>query len=155
MSQRVSEEIDIAVDPSLVYELVSDVGRMGEWSPEATGARGASGQLEAGDSFIGTNRRGGFRWFTNCRVRRAEPGVVFEFDVNFGPLPVARWCYEFERTPEGTRVIETWIDRRDGLPGALIRIAGYPIIPGDRADHNREGMRKTLRRLKKAAETTA
>lgn len=153
MSQQISEEIEIAAEPDRVYDLVSDVGRMGEWSPEATGARGASGCPKTGDRFIGTNKWGVIRWFTNCLVRRAERGVVFEFDVNLGPLPVAAWRYEFESTVTGTRVVETWIDRRRGLAGAPIKAVGYLIIPGNRVEHNRAGMRQTLRRLKQVAES--
>ncbi len=154
MPHQIFEEIEIAADPDRVYDLVSDVARMGEWSPEATGARGVSGRLRTGDRFIGTNKFGVIRWFTNCRMLRAERGVVFEFDVNAGPLPVARWCYEFERTATGTRVVETWTDRRRGLAGVPVKVVGYLIIPGNRVEHNRAGMRQTLRRLKQVAEST-
>ena len=35
---QVSDSIDIAADPSRLYEMVSDPTRMGEWSPENLGA---------------------------------------------------------------------------------------------------------------------
>ncbi len=150
---HVSESITISASPAVVYDLVSDVGRMGEWSPEATGARGVSGELSVGDRFIGTNRRGPVRWFTQCTVAAADRGAEFEFDVDFGPFPVSRWRYDFEDVGDGTtRVIETWIDRRQGLMGLPMKSVGQLLIPGDREAHNRANMVQTLRRLKAAAE---
>ena len=49
MADPVVEYIEIAATPEVVYDLVADVARMGEWSPEATGAKGANRILTAGD----------------------------------------------------------------------------------------------------------
>ena len=148
----VVESVSIAAPPEAVYDLVADVSRMGEWSPEATGARGASSSPQEGDTFVGWNRRGIFRWFTNCTVRRAQRGQRFEFDVDFGPLPVSRWIYEFTIDGEATRVTETWIDRREGPGGAVVKAFGQVLIPGNRPEHNRANMIRTLRTLKRVAE---
>ena len=156
MSAHVSESIVIDAPAELVYDLVADVTRMGEWSPEATGARGVEGALTVGDTFIGLNKRGPVRWFTMNTVLAADRGAEFEFDTNFGPFPVSRWRYDFEDTGDGsTRVVETWLDRRQGLRSLPIKAAGQLIIPGNREDHNRANMVQTLRRLKDAAEATA
>ena len=42
---RVFRQVSVDVDapPEQVFELVSDVTRMGEWSPESTGAEWRSG----------------------------------------------------------------------------------------------------------------
>jgi uncharacterized protein YndB with AHSA1/START domain len=145
--------IEIAASPQAVYDLVTDVTRMGEWSPEATGARGASAALRAGDRFWGLNRRGAARWFTRCTVRQAEPGRRFVFDVDFPPAPVSRWTYEFEPTADGCRVTETWEDRRFGPLGPAVRAVGNVLIPGPRAAHNQRNIETTLARLKAAAES--
>ena len=53
-SQHASIEIDAS--PETVYAMVSDITRMGEWSPEAVGGRwvdGGTGQV--GDWFVGEN----------------------------------------------------------------------------------------------------
>lgn len=56
MSIRVSRTIDAT--PQEVYELVSDVRRMPEWSPEVTEARwlGSEPGARIGARFEGTNR---------------------------------------------------------------------------------------------------
>jgi hypothetical protein len=153
MATTVVESIVIEAEPGAVYDLVADVARMGEWSPEATGARGAEPVLKQGDRFIGWNRRGFVRWFTQCTVLAASRGAEFAFDVDFGPVPVSRWTYEFAALDGGTRVTETWVDRRRGIFGPAVRLAGQLVIPGPRAAHNRATMVQTLRRLKVEAES--
>ncbi len=154
MTAHVSESIVINASPDTVYDLVADVDRMGEWSPEATGARGADGPPAEGERFMGMNRRGPVVWFTFCTVRAADRGAEFEFDVDFGPFPVSTWRYDFEDVGDGTtRVVETWIDRRQGLRSIPVKALGQVLIPGNRDDHNRANMITTLRRLKQAAES--
>ena len=73
--------------PRVAYDAVSDVTQMGRWSPENTGARvPASGPVEVGTSFVGTNRRGRATWVTECTVTAADPGERFAFRVHrIGP----------------------------------------------------------------------
>lgn len=153
MTEQVTESIRINASADRVYDLVSDVSRMGEWSPEATGALRAGKQLEAGDTFVGLNKFALARWWTNCTVLVADRGERFEFDVDFGPMPVSRWTYDFVPQPDGsTEVAETWVDRREGLLALPIRLVGQMLIPGDRAVHNRANIQVTLKRLKAHAE---
>lgn len=153
MGAQVAVRIHIGAPPGAVYDLVADVARMGDWSPEATGAIRAPAALSAGDRFIGTNRRGPVRWYTQCTVLRADRGEVFAFDVDAGPVSLSRWTYTFTVAPAGgTVVTETWLDRRDGLVGLPVRLLGSLLIPGDRAAHNRSTMRATLAKLKDVAE---
>lgn len=149
----VTESITIDAVPGRVYDLVADVSHMGDFSPEATGARGKiSSSPKPGDRFIGTNRRGPVMWFTFCTVRRAERGRTFAFDVDFGPFPVSHWSYTFEPTGTGTRVTESWTDRRVGILGLPMKAVGQFLVPGSRPQHNRANMIATLRRLKAHAE---
>src|SRR4051812_33266481 len=88
----------VAAPPERVYALISDITRMGEWSPEATGGhwqRGANGPA-VGARFRGTNRKGWRRWSTVNTVTAAEPGRQFAFRTTFGPLKVADWGYRIE-----------------------------------------------------------
>jgi uncharacterized protein YndB with AHSA1/START domain len=148
----VTVEREIAAPPEQVWAMVSDVTRMGEWSPEATGARwlkDASGP-EVGARFKGRNQRGWRRWSTVAQVTEAEPGKAFAFDVFAGPLKVATWSYRFETTPTGCRVEESWKDNRSG---PVLKVGGL-LASGvsDRETHNREGMEETLANLAEAAE---
>lgn len=134
-----------------VYELVSDVTRMGAWSPETTSCRwlgGATGP-EVGARFRGTNSRGPVRWVTTCSVTAAEPGRRFAFDVAFGSAAISTWAYDVVATADGCRVTESWTDRRH----AVLHVLSVPVMGiRDRAAHNRRGMVRTLAALKAAAE---
>jgi len=152
MSDTAQVTESIAADPELVYKLVSDVTRMGEWSPETTSCRwlgDASGPV-VGARFRGTNQRGPLRWSTTCTVTAADPGGEFTFTVAYGPFPVSVWSYAFEPTDHGCAVTESWVDRRP-LWMKLSSPAAMAII--DRGAHNRATMEKTLATLKRAAES--
>ncbi len=147
----VSVEREIAAPPEKVWSLISDITRMGEWSPEARGGewvKGATGPT-VGARFKGRNARGKRSWSTDCRVTACEPGSRFTFAVTTGPLSVATWDYAITPTATGCHVVETWTDTR----GAIIRTAGR-LVTGvaDRASHNRDGMEQTLAALATAAE---
>jgi hypothetical protein len=141
---------DIKADPKLVYGLISDITRMGEWSPETTSASWLSGDgPEVGARFRGVNRRGPLRWVTTCTVTAADPGRRFAFTVRFGPWPISEWAYDITASESVCTVTESWVDKR----GWSMR-AGSPVVMGivDRAAHNRAGMEATLAALKVAAE---
>lgn len=141
----------IAADPHLVWSLISDVTRMGEWSPETTRGvwlKGANGP-SVGARFKGENELGKKSWATVCEVVDAEPGRSFCFRVKGGPLGVALWEYRIEPTDGGCVVTEHWTDER----GWLVRTSGKLISGVDHdADWNRKGMEETLERLAAAAE---
>jgi uncharacterized protein YndB with AHSA1/START domain len=141
----------IAADPVKVYGLVTDLPRMGEWSPENTGGRwigGATGPA-VGARFRGHNKRGVLRWRTTVEVTDATPGKRFAFDVAYGPVAISHWAYSFEPDGSGCRVTETWDERRP----AWMKLAGVPMMAiVDRSKHNRRGMQTTLAALKVAAE---
>jgi len=62
-------------DPHKVYELIADVTRMVEWSPESAGAEWLTGEPgTVGSTFRGDNRRPWMKWSTNCTVIAADPG---------------------------------------------------------------------------------
>lgn len=141
----------IAAPPDTVWSLVSDVTRMGEWSPENEGAtwRGGATGPTVGAQFIGRNRHGARAWSTRCRVTEATPGRAFAFHVAAGPFRVAEWRYEIEPTSAGCVVTESFVDRR----GAIMHFLGRTATGvHDRVAHNEATMRTTLERLKAAAE---
>jgi uncharacterized protein YndB with AHSA1/START domain len=138
----------IAADPVTVYRLVSDVTRVGEWSPETRGARwlgGATGP-EAGARFRGRNRWRLLTWARTCEIEEAEPGKKFAFRT----LPAARtpdstrWSYELEEVPGGTRVTESY-EILEALPRWIQKSAVSTLLPHhfDMRPH----MEQTLARL--------
>jgi hypothetical protein len=148
----VTESIHIDAEPETVYALVADVGSVGRFSPEATGAVGAPQHPEVGGHFWGMNRRGPWFWATRCTVISAEPGRRFAFDVDVWPFSVSRWEYDIEPEADGCRVTETWTDRRTGVRGRVMTVAGSVVIPGPRDEHNRRNIRDSLAGLKRLAE---
>lgn len=151
MSERVEVELVIDAPAAELYDMVSDVTRMGEWSPETTACQwvgGATGP-EVGARFRGANENGSKRWSITSVVVIAEPGSHFAFEPKVGPFRYARWGYRFEQDGESTRVTEYMVDRRDPVS----KRAGKLISGvGDRASHNRRTMTVTLDRLKAASE---
>jgi uncharacterized protein YndB with AHSA1/START domain len=148
----VTVEREVAAPAGELWAMVSDVTRMGEWSPEATGAKwskGAAGPA-VGARFTGRNAAGWRRWSTAGEVVECEPGRVFAFDVSAGPFKVATWTYRFEPTTTGTKVTEQWDDRRTGSLMAVLGKLASGV--GDRAAHNRAGMETTLANLASAVE---
>src|SRR5438270_13263418 len=107
---EVSVEEHVQAAPDKLYELVSDVTRMGEWSPETTSCKWLGGATDpaVGARFRGSNRSGWRRWSTTCTVVEADPGRAFAFEVKVGPFPVAKWTYEFAAEGQGSRVTERW-----------------------------------------------
>ena len=101
--------IEINASPEAVYDLVSDLPRMGEWSPENIGGEwqdGGSGK--ANDRYIGHNKAGDREWSVPVMVTVADPGRCFEFVTRPDEGPYVRWTYRLEPTAAGTRVTEVW-----------------------------------------------
>ena len=151
----VSVTTEVEAPPERIYDLVSDVTRMGDWSPEAVGARwlrDASGPA-VGARFKGKNQKGWRRWSTTCEVVEADRGRRFAFRVtSVGGLPVATWRYRMERAGDRTTLTEEWTDDRAGVMNLLGKLA---TGVADRKEHNRAGMEQTLASLKAAAEAGA
>ena len=142
----------VAAPAQDVYAALSDITRMGEWSPECSGGQWLAGATEAkpGARFRGSNKNGVWRWSTRCIIEKAEPGTELAWAVTFLGRPVARWGYRFEPDGHGgTVVTESWEDRR----GMLFK-AGGPVASGvgDRTAHNKKSMEVTLERVKRAVE---
>lgn len=136
----------ISATPERVYELVSDLPRMGEWSPENNGGTWLGGITTptVGSKFKGKNAHGWRRWSTLATVVVADPGKEFTFDVTSTGMKLARWGYRLEAVEGGTKVTEAWTDQRAKL---MARITGLVVGVTDRAAHNKAGMEQTLERL--------
>ena len=151
MAEQIRVERTIRAEASELYDLVSDLPRMGEWSPESTGGtwvNGAEGPV-VGARFKGSNHKGWAKWSTDVLVTAADPGERFSFDVNRGPLKISNWEYRFEPDGGKTLVVETWTDRRVPVVGTVV---GWFIGVFDRTEHNRKGMEATLSNLAGALE---
>lgn len=146
----ISRTVEVAAPPERVWALVSDLPRMGEYSPENTGGRWVKGGGPVvGARFRGTNRQGRRTWSTSATVTRSEPGRAFAFEVKGGPLAVALWSYEITPTATGCTLTESWEDRRGLL---LTRTGGLLTGEPDREGYNARSIEQTLARVKARAE---
>jgi hypothetical protein len=137
---------DIAASPEVLFALISDLPKMGQWSPENTGGswvKGATGAA-VGARFAGTNSNGKRSWTTSSTVVTCEAPSRFGFDVKAGPLKIANWSYAIVPNAAGSTVTEAWTDHRGWL---ITTVGGFISGVSDRAVFNRAGMEETLRKL--------
>jgi uncharacterized protein YndB with AHSA1/START domain len=153
---RGEARVHISAPPEKVYDLVSDVTRMGEWSPETFKCEwidGATGPA-VGARFKGSNKRRLIRWSTKPEVVAADPGREFAF-VTKGMGPSTRWSYRFDSAADGGTDVTESFDLLDDLP-VYVRLGDrYLMGIKDRQADLEDGMRQTLERIKKVAEGSA
>jgi hypothetical protein len=103
-----SASVVIAAPADVLYEMVADVTRMGEWSPFCKTCWWDDGvtRAEVGAWFTGRNESPDRDpWETRSEVVAATPGEEFAFAVG-GVW--TRWGYTFTPVDGGTEVTESW-----------------------------------------------
>jgi uncharacterized protein YndB with AHSA1/START domain len=112
-SQLLTGLATITVDRPVaeVFEAVTDISRMGEWSPECVACRWADGigGPAVGATFSGDNvaEAGPVtlkKWTTTSEISAYEPNAVFEFVAE----GYTTWRYEFEASNGSTVVRESF-----------------------------------------------
>ncbi len=149
-----SVTVHMAVPPERVWELVSDVTRIGSYSPETFEAEwldGATGPA-VGAKFRGHVKRNGKgpTYWTTCTVSACEPGREFAFGVGPSDKPMNVWRYQLAPSGDGTDVTESF----QLSDTALLRFY-WGILGWARGPTNRKGMRTTLERMKAELEQSA
>ena len=137
--------------PEKVWALVSDVTRIGEFSPETFEARWTRGSTGpgVGATFKGHVKRNGVgpTYWSPCQVTTCVENELFEFSVGTDAVTVNNWGYRLEPQGEGTLVTE-YFRIEPNLPMRL-----YWLTLGVlRGRTNRRGMRTTLERMKEVVE---
>jgi hypothetical protein len=149
-----SHQMVIHAAPERLYDLIADMPRMGEWSPECNRVEWTNdsrGPVE-GATFVGHNRGGPrqlMRWSRHGRVLVAQRGREFRFVTEEGGRESTEWCYRFEPVEGGTRVTESYEVK--WIP-AWARILD---VPTNRHRELKEAMEHTLEQLDAAAEVSA
>jgi uncharacterized protein YndB with AHSA1/START domain len=157
---RGSVTVHMSAPPAVVWDIVSDVTRVGEFSPETFEAEwvdGATGPAE-GARFRGHVRRNGVGpvYWTQCKVITCEPEREFAFAVYGGGSRVNTWRYRLEPRPAGadglggTDVTESF----ELSPRGLLRVY-WALLGWHRGRANERGMRQTLERIRAVAEADA
>jgi hypothetical protein len=147
-----SVTMHMAAPADTIWAVVSDVSRVGEFSPETFEAEWLDGVTgpAVGARFRGHVRRNGRppTYWTTCRVTECEQGRAFVFAVLVRGKDVNTWGYRLAPSGNGTDVTESFA-LTETLPLRL-----YWALAGRwRATTNRNGMRTTLERIKALVES--
>jgi hypothetical protein len=145
--------VEIRTQPVILYDAVSDVRRMGDWSPECRCCEwlGEWTQPVVGALFKGKNQHGLFRWSTKCTVVVADPGREFAFVTSHLGQDATRWSYRFEVSSHHTTVWETFEMLHD-MPWHLRFADRHLMRLKDRKVDLEANMQKTLQELKASME---
>lgn len=141
-------QVDIDAPVGKVWELISDLRRMPQWSPQCRWMK-PFGPVRQGTRTLNLNRRNRMFWPTTCTVVEIVPDrkLAFRVDTNN-----TIWSYELEPSGEGTRVIES---RHAENGVTAFSNLSVKALFGGTDNFERElldGMNASLARIKAAAE---
>jgi uncharacterized protein YndB with AHSA1/START domain len=162
----VSAVVAVAASPEAVWDVVTDVARVGEWSPECREVRWAgngpgAAAVRPGARFVGHNRNEYAQWSVTCVVVGANRPRHFSWAVlNGEPGDVSRpsstWRYDLEPLGGGTLVRHTFIHGPGGS-GVVEAVEARPqaaqVIIEHRLATLRHNMEAVLAGVKAAAES--
>jgi Polyketide cyclase / dehydrase and lipid transport len=148
---EVSQQVQAS--PEELYDLVADVTRIGEFSPECRQAEWIEGDLPArpGMRFRGRNAASRLlRWSRTCEVVTAAPGREFSFRTipSLTKPDSTVWTYRFGPVDGGTEVTESY---------EVVRLPPRPVLALYRRllPHHmdmRPHLERTLASIKRAVE---
>ena len=141
----------LSASPEKVFAMVSDLTRMGEWSPENNGGvwtKGATGPA-VGAMFKGRNANGGKSWSTGSKVIEFDPPRKIVWALIVAGSRWCDWVWQVEPSNGGSLVTHTFVDRRSKFANWL---GGKITNVKDRAVHNRINMLATVEALSVAAD---
>ena len=154
----VTVEIDIAAPPERVWEFISDINISARFSKEFQGADwiDSDGPKE-GALFQGRNRRTDVNreWETRSWVVECDAPNVFAWNVNDRDEPSAKWRFELEKIPGGTRLRQRFIlgQRLSATGTAMVENPEQAEqILASRQEQHRGNMMLNLRGIKELAE---
>jgi uncharacterized protein YndB with AHSA1/START domain len=154
LNRSCTASIDIAAPVDVVWNLVSDVTRAGEWSVECRSCEwlgGATGPAP-GARFRGRNRRNATLWTRTCEVLAVDPPKRFVWRT----LPTrllpdsTEWTVEIADGGDHTRLTESM--RILHIPGGHERL--FALVLPQHRDRTAD-LEGDLRRIKKCLESSA
>ncbi|WP_433513293.1 SRPBCC family protein [Nonomuraea sp. CA-143628] len=148
--------VRVGNSPEEVWELITDVSRIGEWSPECTGTTWLDDGdgLAVGRRFEGRNRfPNGQTGVVTCEVTEVEPGRRFAWAVLDGQgWRASLWSYDLTPDSGQTIIKHTFVHAygNSGLRQAVLNNPGdaSAIIEG-RLAQLRTHMTETIRAMTK------
>lgn len=144
----------IEAEPGAIYDIVADITRTHELSPEITQCRWLDGATGAavGARFKATNKMPNRPAFSNKPVVTiADRGLTFAFSRTEPFGGTVEWRYDFTPEGGGTRVTESYTVAKPVSRFGWFMIGGL-FGRKDRRTDLRAGMQQTLERLRAVAE---
>ncbi len=141
-------QVDIDAPVAKVWELISDLRRMPQWSPQCRWMK-PFGPVRQGTRTLNLNRRNRMFWPTTCTLVEIVPDCKLAFRVDTNNTI---WSYELEPAGEGTRVIESR-HAENGVT-AFSNLSVKALFGGTDNFESEllDGMNASLARIKAAAE---
>ena len=104
------ESIEINTSADKVWAVISDLKRMGEWSPQCKKMIVRGQPIGVGTRTININRRGPLVWPTTAKIVRFVPNKELAFKIAENRTV---WSYTLDESANGVTVTE----RRDAANG--------------------------------------
>ena len=157
-------QIEVQCTPTAAWNLISDVTRIGEFSPECVDAWWVPGRPagSVGGRFEGRNRRVDaeevYEWVRPCDVAVWQPEREFSWRVGdrYDGTPSSRWSFSIGTGLWGVTLRQEFWHEADGLSGLRHMAEAAPAeaagIVSDRIAALEDGMRVTLQRMKTVLE---
>jgi uncharacterized membrane protein len=146
----ISASMEMAVPAETVWAVVSDLGRMPEFSPELRRIVPLNRRRGLGQRVLGVNRRKAVVWPTTSVVTRWEPGRAIAWHTRESG---ATWVYEIEPLPEVDGRARCRVTARRALPSYTLGSKLLTPVLGGAHGHDEElqqGLRTTLGRIRDA-----
>jgi len=148
----ITASIDIAATPAQVWAIVSDLRRMGEWSPQCRRMFIRGGEVKQGTRTININQQGWKLWPTRSYVKVFEPERTLALKIAENGTV---WTYDLEPTATGTRLTESRTTPQ-GVSGASNFLVEHVLGGVDNFEVElQRGIEATLARIKAEAERTS
>ncbi|MDL9936982.1 SRPBCC family protein [Gordonia sp. ABSL1-1] len=146
----IEESIDINATPEQVWTVISDLKRMGEWSPQCLKMI-VRGPVALDTKTINFNRRGALVWPTTAKVVQFEPNKRIGFRISENNTV---WSYEITPAEAGGVTVT---ERRVAVNGQTSKVSAFLVdkVLGGNDTFEAElkvGMAETLGKIKRAVE---
>ena len=159
----VTVQMPMACKPDVLWDLITTVERIGEFSPECVAAWWVGGfpARAVGGRFEGRNRIEGegdtYEWTRPCDVVAYDPPRHFAYTVGdrFDGTPATRWTFRVTPTDAGCLVEQQFEHLPDGLSGIRLQaeqLDDAEALIVERRTMLREGMTQTLERIRAVLE---
>ncbi|EGD53828.1 SRPBCC family protein [Gordonia neofelifaecis] len=147
----IEDSIEIDASPEKVWSVVSDLRRMGEWSPQCKKMIVFGGDVKLGTRTFNINRRGALVWPTRSKVVTFEPNKELAFRIAENNTV---WSFRIEPTETGVRLHQSRT-AKNGETSKLSSTLVDKVLGGEKPFEAEltAGIRETLGKIQRATQS--